>query len=130
MSVCVSQRVIFKVPSQPHTAIISFIQAGGSDEGLVRTNAHPYAVDGEIGRFTFLTHTGIDATGQAWNTATHVFAALGPREWYRTTAVQELLLQTATYMPYRPAVALLKGRRRDRRAGRRTGRYRDARCFG
>ena len=54
--------------------------AGGSDEGLVRTNAHLYAVDGEIGQFTFLTHAGIDATGQAWNTATHVFAALGPRE--------------------------------------------------
>ena len=70
-------------------------------------NAHVYAVDGEVGRFTFRTHTVVDDHGQKWSTATQIFAALGPREWYRTDGMRELLLQTATHMAYRPAVALL-----------------------
>ncbi len=81
--------------------------AGGVDGCVITTNAHPYAVDGEIGRFTFHTHTVVDATGRAWNTATQIFAALGPREWYRTAGFRELLLKTVTQMAYRPAVALL-----------------------
>ena len=74
---------------------------------MVTPNAHPYAVDGELGRFTFRTHTLACESGQTWSTAAEVFAALGPREWYRTAGLRELLLQTVTHMAYRPAVALL-----------------------
>ena len=74
---------------------------------MVTANGRPYAVDGELGRFTFRTHTLAQASGQTWRTATEVFAALGPREWYRTAGLRELLLQTVTHMPYRPAIALL-----------------------
>ncbi len=64
--------------------------AGGSDGGVVTPNEHADAVDGEVGRFTFRTPTVIDQTGETWSTATQVFAALGPREWYRTLGVREL----------------------------------------
>ncbi|MDA8207246.1 MAG: hypothetical protein M0Z36_14385, partial [Thermaerobacter sp.] len=94
--------------------------AGGPDSGVVTANGHPYAVDGELGRFTFRTHTLAQASGQTWRTATEVFAALGPREWYRTAGLRELLLQTVTHMPYRPAIALLNRIRHELGGRRRT----------
>ncbi len=88
--------------------------------GDLTVNATPYRVDGEIGRLTFPTHAVALGSSTVWNSATDLFAALGPREWYRTAGLRELLLQTVTHMPYRPAVALLNRIRHELGGRRRT----------
>ena len=42
-----------------------------------------------------------------WNAATDVFTSLGPREYYRTLGMSELLLSLATQLSDRRAVAVL-----------------------
>ncbi len=74
--------------------------------GELTVNATPYRVDGEIGRLTFPTYALTIGSKIVWNSATDLFAALGPREYYRTAGMTELVLTTVGDMSYRKAVAL------------------------
>ncbi len=74
--------------------------------GDLTVNATPYRVDGEIGRLTFPTYALTTGSKTVWNSATDLFAALGPREYYRTAGMTELVLTMAGDMSYRKAVRL------------------------
>jgi len=54
-----------------------------------------YRVDGEVGRFTFETHRGVDAAGQVVDTQA-LFPTLTGQEWYRTVGFKELGLVHGT----------------------------------
>ncbi len=74
--------------------------------GDLTVNATPYRVDGEIGRLTFPTYALTTGSKTVWNSVTDLFAALGPREYYRTAGMTELMLTTAGDLSYRKAVRL------------------------
>ena len=80
-------------------------QAQAGLDGDLAVNPTPYRVDGEIGRLTFPTYALTIGANIVWNSATDLFTALGPREYYRTGGMTELVLGTAGDMSYRKAVA-------------------------
>ena len=66
-------------------------QAGGVKE--VITNLTPYRVDGEAGRFTFTTHSVVNANGQIlYNTASDVFTPLIGKGYHRTVGFKEIAI--------------------------------------
>jgi len=71
--------------------------------------AHPtlYRVDGEVGRITFRTYDVKNDKGTVWSGSKEFFPAQGPREYYRTAGMSELLLNMASEMSYGSATALL-----------------------
>lgn len=53
---------------------------------------HPYHVDGEIGRFDFITHSVLMDDDIRYNTAREVFPKLKGKEFYRTTGFKEIAM--------------------------------------
>jgi len=82
-------------------------QAPAQLGGDLTVNTTPYRVDGEIGRLTFSTDALTSGSRIVWNSATDLFAALGPREYYRTAGMTELVLSTSEDMSYQKTTAHL-----------------------
>lgn len=62
-------------------------------EGVaVLENKTPYRVEGETGRFEFITHGCSNAEGIVFNTAKSLFSPLCGRERYRTEGFEEIAL--------------------------------------
>ena len=55
-------------------------------------NKHPYHVDGEVGRFDFITHSVRLENDTRYNTARDVFPRLNGKEFYRTTGFKEIAI--------------------------------------
>ena len=80
--------------------------------GVVCECAQPYRVDGEIGRVIFTVYEVRDGDQVVWTLAdptsdATAFAALGPREYYRTASFRELLLTFASRLSMRATANLL-----------------------
>lgn len=75
--------------------------------GELTLNPTAYRMDGEIGRLTFPVYALTAGSKTLWNSATDLFAALGPREYYRTAGMTELVLSTSEDMSYRKTAAHL-----------------------
>ena len=59
--------------------------------GRLEANAHPYSVDGEVGRFSFTTYRLESEEGQTfYNSASELFTPLQGKEWYKTRGFKEL----------------------------------------
>jgi hypothetical protein len=69
--------------------------------GIIEKNGKPYKVDGEVGRFTFETHSVYADDKNVLNTAKDVFKTLYSKEWYRTMGFNELALDFSSHMSYR-----------------------------
>ena len=55
-------------------------------------NSCPYKVDGEVGRFTFFTHSILKDTDVQYNTGRDVFSYLHGKEYYLTAGFKEIAL--------------------------------------
>jgi hypothetical protein len=66
------------------------IEAGEGKE--IITNPHPSKVDGEIGRFTFITHSFFHESQSRYNTAQVLFTRLIGVEIYKTTGFKDIAL--------------------------------------
>jgi hypothetical protein len=75
--------------------------------GLMEFNENKYRVDGEIGRFTFKTHSLYIDNKNVFDTAKDIFETLYSKEWYRTEGFNEIALDLVTDMSYRKAVKKL-----------------------
>lgn len=75
--------------------------------GIIQKNDNEYKVDGEVGRFTFKTHSIYAEDKNVMNTAKDVFRTLYSKEWYRTMGFNELALDFANHSSYRQAVKML-----------------------
>lgn len=75
--------------------------------GIIEKNDNEYKVDGEVGRFTFKTHSIYGEGKNIMNTAKDVFRTLYSKEWYRTVGFNELSLDFANHMSYRQAAQKL-----------------------
>lgn len=75
-----------------HFSVVSMERAQAQVQGACEVRAKPYRVDGEIGRVTFNAHEVVRDGQVVYDTATEMFAALGPKEWYRTQGFKELAL--------------------------------------
>jgi len=62
----------------------------GVEGGEVITNDHPYEVDGEVGRFRFLTHRVEKGGETIYDTARDVFCELSGKEKYKTVGFKEI----------------------------------------
>ena len=58
-------------------------------EQVIR-NSCPYKVDGEVGRFTFFTHSILKNTDVQYNTGRDVFSCLHGKEYYLTAGFKEI----------------------------------------
>jgi hypothetical protein len=68
----------------------------------VVTNPWKYGVDGEVGRFEFLTHQIVDEEQILYDTAYDVFPRRRGWEWYKTIGFKEVgLIYGATEQSYR-----------------------------
>ena len=52
-------------------------------------NSRPYKVDGEVGRFTFLTHSILNNTNIQYDTGRDIFLSLHGKEYHRTAGFEE-----------------------------------------
>jgi hypothetical protein len=76
--------------------------------GQVIQNSRPYKVDGEVGRFTFLTHSILKDTEIQYDTGRNVFLYLHGKEYYRTTGFKEIaLIYGDTEKSYRKTTRLI-----------------------
>lgn len=75
--------------------------------GIIAENVNLYKVDGEVGRFSFKTHSLYQGDKSVMNTAKDVFKTLYSKEWYRTVGFNELALDFASHMSYRQATQKL-----------------------
>lgn len=57
---------------------------------MIREKAYPYWVDGEVGRFEFMTHQVYEGDALVYDTASECFPQRGRWEWYLTSGFQEL----------------------------------------
>jgi len=80
-------------------------QAQAQLGGDPTVNSTSYRVDGEVGRLTCSTDALTSGSNILWNSATDLFAALGPREYYRTAGMTELVLSTSEDLSYRKTTA-------------------------
>jgi hypothetical protein len=69
--------------------------------GAIKENRSEYRVDGEIGRFTFKTHSVVSESGSLFDTSKNVFKVLTSKEWYRTEGFNEISLYLSTKISYR-----------------------------
>jgi len=78
-----------------HLTILSKKKAceKGSD---CRINEVPYRVDGEVGRFSFNTHSTTTQSGTVLDTSKHFFSPLKGKEWYRTQGFKEVAIVHGT----------------------------------
>ncbi len=71
-------------------------------------HAHPYQVDGEVGRFTFTTHALRQGAATRYLTSRWWFPPLQAQEWYRTRGFKELaLVHGVVENSYRKTTALI-----------------------
>ena len=71
-------------------------------------NSRPYKVDGEVGRFTFLTHSILKDTDIQYDTSRDIFLYLYGKEYYRTTGFKEIaLIYGDTEKSYRKTAKLI-----------------------
>lgn len=71
-------------------------------------NSRPYKVDGEIGRFTFLTHSILKDADIQYDTGRDIFLYLHGKEYYRTTGFKEIaLIYGDTEKSYRKTTLLI-----------------------
>jgi len=76
--------------------------------GQVVQNSRPYKVDGEVGRFTFLTHSILKDTDIQYDTGRDIFLYLHGKEYYRTTGFKEIaLIYGDTEKSYRKTAKLI-----------------------
>ncbi len=66
------------------------IEAGEGNE--IIANSHPYKVDGEVGRFTFTTHSIFHESQSQYNTARDLFISLRGVEIYKTIGFKDVAL--------------------------------------
>ena len=85
--------------------------------GEIITNEKQYSVDGEIGRFSFNTHTLVNEDKPIFNTSKDIFRTLRDREYYRTEGFNELLFPLVTNESYRHAEEKLNRIRREGEGG-------------
>ena len=71
-------------------------------------NSRPYKVDGEVGRFTFLTHSILNNTNIQYDTGRDIFLSLHGKEYYRTAGFKEIaLIYGDTEKSYRRTARLI-----------------------
>jgi len=71
-------------------------------------NSRPYKVDGEVGRFTFLTHSILNNTNIQYDTGRDIFLSLHGKEYYRTAGLKETaLIYGDTEKSYRRTARLI-----------------------
>lgn len=71
-------------------------------------NVTPYKVDGEVGRFAFITHKAMNQGHIQFDTAFDVFPALKAKEFYRTVGFKEIaMIYGDTERSYRKTAALI-----------------------
>ena len=71
-------------------------------------NNRPYKIDGEVGRFTFLTHSILKDTDIQYDTGRDIFLYLHGKEYYRTTGFKEIaLIYGDTEKSYRKTAQLI-----------------------
>ena len=71
-------------------------------------NSCPYKVDGEVGRFTFFTHSILNNTDIQYDTSRDIFLYLHGKEYYRTTGFKEIaLIYGDTEKSYRKTARLI-----------------------
>lgn len=71
-------------------------------------NSCPYKVDGEVGRFTFFTHSILKDTDVRYNTGRDVFFRLHGKEYYLTAGFKEIaLIYGDTKESYRKTTRLI-----------------------
>ena len=74
----------------------------------VTANAHPYKVDGEVGRFEFTTHGVLHNLQTQYDTARDLFSELKAKEFYRTTGFKEIgMIYGDTEESYRKTAVLI-----------------------
>lgn len=79
----------------------------GNEEGLI-TNNHPYQVDGEVGRFTFTTHSVERGRSIIYSTARSIFPEISGNEWYKTSGFKEIaMIYGTTEESYRKTAKLI-----------------------
>lgn len=72
------------------------------------TNPHLYKIDGEIGRFAFVTHSILDGNQCQYNTARSIFPSLQGPEFYKTTGFKEIaMIYGDTEQSYRKTAELI-----------------------
>jgi hypothetical protein len=79
----------------PYPSIYRRSQKKAHEKGpskTIVTNPHPYHMDGEIGRFDFLTHSVSVGNEIRYNTARDVFPKLKGKELYRTSGFKEIAM--------------------------------------
>ncbi len=65
-------------------------------------------MDGEIGRFTFTTHSALNDAGTEYNTARDLFSKLGAKEFYKTIGFKEIaMIYGDTELSYRKTSNLI-----------------------
>jgi hypothetical protein len=83
-------------------------QAQREKDGEVTVNPFPYRVDGEVGRFDFLTHSVFAGDEQVFNTGRDVFEPLTGKEYYRTRGFKEIsMIFGCVEGSYRKTTALI-----------------------
>lgn len=80
-----------------------------SEDGeQVIQNSCPYKVDGEVGRFTFFTHSILKNADVQYNTDRDVFSCLHGKEYYLTAGFKEIaLIYGDTKESYRKTTRLI-----------------------
>jgi hypothetical protein len=74
----------------------------------VNANPHPYRVDGEAGRFDFITHSVLSHGEVIYNTASDLFSGLTGKEFYKTIGFKEIaMIYGCIDKSYRKATALI-----------------------
>ncbi|MFH1097172.1 MAG: hypothetical protein V1749_06710 [Candidatus Desantisbacteria bacterium] len=59
-------------------------------KGELIVNSHLYQVDGEVGRFTFSTHSIVNGKKTEYNSNRYLFPNLKAKEWYKTSGFNEI----------------------------------------
>jgi len=81
-------------------------------------NPHQYKIDGEIGRFTFVTHSTLDENQCQYNTAQSMFPSLQGPEFYKTTGFKEIaMIYGNTEQSYRKTTELINRIRYQQQGG-------------
>lgn len=101
-----------------HLTNMSKKKACENGEFEVIENPTPYRVDGEIGRFTFITHSVLDNKQIQYNTADSVFKNLHGKEYYRTIGFKEIaLLNGDTEKSFRKTTKMINRFRHQEKGG-------------
>ncbi len=91
-------------------------EAGEGKE--IIANPYPYQVDGEIGRFTFITHSIFHESQRQYNTARDLFVSLRGVEIYKTIGFKDIaLIYGDTEQSYQKTAKLINRIRHQEQGG-------------